>query len=119
MPMATMDTEPSKQKWMIVCFILATGLVLFYNLWARNLENHGYLRYAEIAREMIRSGDWVVPHHNGEIYVDKPPLIFWLIAIPSWFSGSVTPLTAACHRPYLPGPGCWSYSSGGGASTER
>ena len=94
MPMATMDTEPSKQKWMIVCFILATGLVLFYNLWARNLENHGYLRYAEIAREMIRSGDWVVPHHNGEIYVDKPPLIFWLIAIPSWFYGSVTPLTA-------------------------
>jgi 4-amino-4-deoxy-L-arabinose transferase-like glycosyltransferase len=77
-----------------VFFILATGLVLFFNLWAKSLENHGYLRYAEIAREMIRSGDWVVPHHNGGIYVDKPPLIFWLMAIPSWFYGSVTPLTA-------------------------
>jgi 4-amino-4-deoxy-L-arabinose transferase-like glycosyltransferase len=89
-----MDLDQDKQKWMIVGFIFLSGLVLFYNLWPKSLENHGYLRYAEIAREMIRSGDWVVPHHNGEIYVDKPPLIFWLIAIPSWFYGSVTPLTA-------------------------
>ncbi len=43
---------------------------------------------------MIRSGDWIVPHYNGEIYIDKPPLLFWLIAIPSTLFGSVTPLTA-------------------------
>ena len=78
----------------MVCFIIASGLVLFFNLWARSLENHDYLRYAEIAREMIRSGEWVVPHYNGEVYIDKPPLLFWLIAIPSWVYGSVTPLIA-------------------------
>ncbi len=43
---------------------------------------------------MIRSGEWVVPHYNGEIYIEKPPLLFWLMAIPSWFYGSVTPLIA-------------------------
>ncbi len=74
--------------------MVACGIVLFFDLWARSLENHGYLRYAEIAREMIRSGEWVVPHFNGAIFIDKPPLLFWLIAIPSSLYGAVTPLLA-------------------------
>jgi 4-amino-4-deoxy-L-arabinose transferase-like glycosyltransferase len=93
-PFAGMDMKQQKHTWIMVCFIIASGLVLFFNLWARGLENHDYLRYAGIAREMIRSGDWVVPHCRGEVYIDKPPLLFWLIAIPSWFYGSVTPLIA-------------------------
>jgi len=43
---------------------------------------------------MIRSGDWIVPRYNGEVYLDKPPLLLWLIALPSYFYGSVTPFTA-------------------------
>ncbi len=74
--------------------IIVSGLILFLNLWNRSLENHGYLRYAEVAREMIRSGEWVVPHLNGEVYIDKPPLLFWLIAIPASLYGSVTALIA-------------------------
>jgi 4-amino-4-deoxy-L-arabinose transferase-like glycosyltransferase len=76
------------------CFIAFSGLALFFNLWAKSLENHDYLRYAEVAREMIRSGEWLVPHLNGEVYIDKPPLLFWLIAIPASLYGSVTPLIA-------------------------
>jgi 4-amino-4-deoxy-L-arabinose transferase-like glycosyltransferase len=76
----------------IAVFIVCTGVILSFNLWIRSLENHDYLRYAEIVREMIRSGDWVVPHLNGRIYVDKPPLTFWLIALPSSMYGTVTPL---------------------------
>ena len=75
-------------------FILASGFILFFNLWARGLENHDYLRYAEVVREMIRSGDWVVMRLNGEVYLDKPPLLFWLMAIPSSIHGSVTPFLA-------------------------
>jgi len=83
-----------RDQKVFLAFILVSGLILFWNLWGRSLENHGYIRYAEIAREMIRSGDWVVPRLNGEIFIDKPPLLFWLIAIPSYFYGSVTPLIA-------------------------
>ncbi len=75
-------------------FVIASGLILFFNLWGRSLENHGYLRYAEVAREMIQSGDWVIPRLNGDIYIDKPPFLFWLIAIPSSVHGSVTPFIA-------------------------
>jgi len=44
------------EGWIVGGFLVASGLILFFNLWGRSLENHGYLRYAEVAREMIRSG---------------------------------------------------------------
>ena len=82
------------EGWVAGGFILVSGFILFFNLWGRSLENHDYLRYAEVAREMIRSGDWVVMRLNGEVYLNKPPLLFWLIAIPSSIHGSVTPFLA-------------------------
>jgi 4-amino-4-deoxy-L-arabinose transferase-like glycosyltransferase len=36
--------------------------------------------HAEIAREMIRLGDWITPHVNGVRYFDKPPVLYWLMA---------------------------------------
>jgi 4-amino-4-deoxy-L-arabinose transferase-like glycosyltransferase len=83
-----------KGGWVIGGLLITSGLILFFNLWARSLENHDYLRYAEVVREMIRSGDWIIPRYNGKIYLDKPPLLFWLIAMPSYIYGSVTPLIA-------------------------
>jgi 4-amino-4-deoxy-L-arabinose transferase-like glycosyltransferase len=38
-------------------------------------------RYAQIPREMLASGNWVVPTLQGEPYLDKPPLLYWLVAL--------------------------------------
>jgi 4-amino-4-deoxy-L-arabinose transferase-like glycosyltransferase len=37
-------------------------------------------RYAQVALEMLQSGDFVVPRLLGEPYLDKPPLLYWATA---------------------------------------
>jgi 4-amino-4-deoxy-L-arabinose transferase-like glycosyltransferase len=36
---------------------------------------------AQISRTMLSSGDWVTPRIDGVLYVEKPPLIYWTMAI--------------------------------------
>jgi 4-amino-4-deoxy-L-arabinose transferase-like glycosyltransferase len=38
-------------------------------------------RNAEVAREMVVSGDWLTPRLNGAVYLDKPPAYFWAVAV--------------------------------------
>ena len=45
-------------------------------------------RYAAVAWEMHVSGDWLVPHLNGQPYHHKPPLLFWLMNL-GWSIGGV------------------------------
>lgn len=61
------------------CFIL-----YFVNLGQWDLWNPDEPRYAQVAREMVQRKDWILMHFNGEIYADKPPLFFWLIALSSY-----------------------------------
>jgi 4-amino-4-deoxy-L-arabinose transferase-like glycosyltransferase len=36
---------------------------------------------AQIARNMLDSGDWVIAHLDGVPYIEKSPVIYWMIAI--------------------------------------
>ena len=75
--------------------VLSLAAVLFFwqlgghDLWA---PDEPY--FAEGAREMVVDGEWAVPHVNGRVTTDKPPLFFWLIALASLIFGKVTPWTA-------------------------
>jgi 4-amino-4-deoxy-L-arabinose transferase-like glycosyltransferase len=50
-------------------------------LGSRPLFNPDEGRYAEIPREMLERGDWVIPHLNGLDYIEKPPLQYWATAL--------------------------------------
>jgi 4-amino-4-deoxy-L-arabinose transferase-like glycosyltransferase len=36
---------------------------------------------AQIARNMLQSGDWVSAHLNGIAYLEKSPMVYWMMAI--------------------------------------
>lgn len=44
-------------------------------------------RYAAVAWEMWDQGQFLVPHLHGQVYAQKPPLLFWLIHTGWWFFG--------------------------------
>ncbi len=45
--------------------------------------------FVQVAREMAAHGSWLTPSMGGELYDDKPPLYFWLLAAGYWATGSV------------------------------
>lgn len=60
---------------------MIAGLFCAYNLDHRKLAKPDEGRYAEIARNMANSGDYVTPRLNGIKYFYKPPLQYWATAI--------------------------------------
>jgi 4-amino-4-deoxy-L-arabinose transferase-like glycosyltransferase len=45
-------------------------------------------RFALVAQDMLRSGEWWVPRVGGDLYADKPPVYFWIMAVAMALSGS-------------------------------
>lgn len=75
--------------------LLAVAAILFaLPAFMKDLWTPDEPRYALIAREMLHSGDWVVLQRNGEVYREKPPLLFWTIAAISAPLGDVNEFTA-------------------------
>lgn len=71
--------------------LLAIGLLLFlYYVGARDLWPTDEDEYAQISREMLRSGNWLIPTCNGEPWTIKPVLLNWLIALLAMPFGDVS-----------------------------
>ncbi|GAB4353024.1 MAG: hypothetical protein Kow0073_09030 [Immundisolibacter sp.] len=80
--------------------LLAIGLGLLM-LFSRPLLPVDETRYLSVAWEMWLRGDFIVPHKNFAVYVDKPPLLFWLMhagwavfGVNSWWPRLIPTLAA-------------------------
>lgn len=70
-----MHRLPRTLWFLVPLWALLVGVVFY----ARPLMPIDETRYVAVAWEMWRTGDYLVPHLNGELYSQKPPLLFWLI----------------------------------------
>jgi 4-amino-4-deoxy-L-arabinose transferase-like glycosyltransferase len=57
------------------------AIIWLATLGTRPLFNPDEGRYAEIPREMLAGGDWIIPHLDGFAYIEKPPLQYWATAV--------------------------------------
>ena len=84
----------SPQPWAQVALLLGLCIVIYFiNLGQWDLWSPDEPRYAEVSREMVNGGDWILMHRNGNLYTDKPPLFFWAVAISSFLWQGMTPFS--------------------------
>ena len=70
-----------KSKPLVWSLVVSFTLVWLYVLGIRTLVPPDEGRYAEMAREMLASGDWITTRLNGIKYFEKPPLQTWMNAL--------------------------------------
>jgi 4-amino-4-deoxy-L-arabinose transferase-like glycosyltransferase len=83
----------SRIRWQSLLLVLALPALLTYPALGFHLCEPDEGRYAQIPREMLDRGAWVVPTLQGEPYLDKPPLTYWLVKL-SYLAFGVSPAAA-------------------------
>lgn len=77
----------------ILISLVIIGIYMFMNtcttLWDRDEPN-----YAQVVLEMVATGNYVVPTINSEMWLAKPPLLYWMMSIPVRIFG---PTEFACR----------------------
>lgn len=70
---------PGRAGWACLAILLLLPAAILYPRLSFRLFEPDEGRYAEIPREMLLRGEWIVPYLEGQPYLDKPPLLYWLV----------------------------------------
>src|SRR5947209_4725419 len=73
--------SPPKRRYELALVTIAVLIFLICIISPPALMDDVDAVHGQISRNMIQSGDWVIPQLNGVPYVEKAPLLYWLIAV--------------------------------------
>lgn len=79
-----LQVRPADLLWIGLAFLV----LIFAGFGLRDPWPADEPRFAGVALDMVRSGYWLIPHAGGDLYQDKPPLHFWMIAASYVVTGS-------------------------------
>lgn len=80
--------QTKSERGPLLLLLAATALLLLLGLGSRELWG-AETRWANIALQMLQSGDYFDPYLKGSPYYDKPLLSYWLITATSWLTGGL------------------------------
>lgn len=72
----------------LLLLAVLSAVVIFPALGQNRHWSSHEVRHAEIVREMVESGDYLVPRLLGEVYHDKPPVMHAIAAGLTWITGA-------------------------------
>jgi 4-amino-4-deoxy-L-arabinose transferase-like glycosyltransferase len=95
--MDSTKTQFTTSPW-VKALLICAGFTALYLLIASSstLWDRDEPRYARVTVEMVESGNYLVPTFNGEVWFDKPILLYWLMSVPVRLLG---PSEIACRLP--------------------
>src|ERR1700684_1064884 len=106
---------------LFLVFLFATAIYLGCVLSPPSLMDDVDAVQAQIARTMLVSGDWVTARLDGVLYLEKAPLIYWLIAITykifgmtDWVARLPVALSAVALGLLTAAFGMWAFSKRAG-----
>lgn len=73
----------------LLWLLLALALIIGTGLGIRDPWPADEPRFASLARDMVQSGEWLFPRVGGDLYQDKPPVFFWMLAVCFTLFGSI------------------------------
>jgi len=78
----TQEMQPGNhgRRGMMLLPIVLAAVVYFFSTTHRGVIDYDEGYYAQAAKGMAESGDWVTPYVNGVRFLEKPPLLYWLTA---------------------------------------
>ena len=76
------DSSPLSARWVaIITVVMTLFIAFFWRLGSIGLVDETEPLFAEAARQMYATGDWITPYFNGATRFDKPPLVYWGMAL--------------------------------------
>ncbi len=78
--------QTGRWRRLTICGLIA-GVLYLPGLGSPALWEPDEGRYAEIAREMLQSADYITPRNDWVRYFEKPPLMYWVTAASIWALG--------------------------------
>jgi 4-amino-4-deoxy-L-arabinose transferase-like glycosyltransferase len=77
------ETAPPRMAlWWLLLLLTVAGWAYLYRLSTPALfDDPNDAQYAEVAREMVETGNWITPQLDYVLFLNKPALSYWLIAL--------------------------------------
>jgi 4-amino-4-deoxy-L-arabinose transferase-like glycosyltransferase len=92
---ASAPLDRSRQSWIdllaIVSVVLIVSAIYGVRLTRQSLFGEE-TRWGTGAREMLATGDWIVPRQQGRVFPERPPMTMWMMAVAGWLRGEVDPM---------------------------
>jgi hypothetical protein len=70
-----------RHYWEVLLLLALAAVVLLPGLGSHPLVSWDEAIYAEISKEFLVLSSWLAPHWNYQLWMEKPPLFFWVTAI--------------------------------------